>query len=834
MAMPRLLLCGLLVCAGCDTKVSTIDPTGDADSDTFVEEGQTPLAHRITTLVDVNETTWLLPGISQDWLGLVTDDMDAATPGAELGHIVDPMQTDQTNGRLLAATHGDVDGDGRPELVVLSVSTERENTSYRFDYLHVTIFDDAQAGFAVLGTITREAFDEAPLNPEVDSFLMGDLALGNLDDDEALEIVVTGSYGRIPRDIHAAPYQYASVVYAFDDLGAGLARLHKDVDVGVNVRFMHVALGDLDGDDRDEILVTGVDGTWPKAWLLDDHLQGYERLHQWNNLGDGVFEQGIRNPNVACGDVDGDGLDEAVFGATNRPYDRLQVRVYDDVAHEYVQVEGKYIEASPSRTWNPDVPLQLGVGDIDGNGRDDVIVAVHDNYSNQDRGWTLYYFRPDQDDSGLLGNTMPSSHYESATNGYLFGAPPGGLHLSVGDVDRDRLADVVAVSQRYQFVAAPDPFGVDETVIPGFVARRWELDNGAFIERDSWTWDLPEPLDYGSMVRPLVTLGDVDGDNTTVRYTGEHWLAMSEPRIVVAMAMPPGWAQIPQDNVTNTWVGYGQVRDVSQSESNEISVSAAVTLSVEAGDPFGIVSANASVSLKQELTKTETTTSTISTGVKRVGNWAPDELDDFVIYVATEYHRYQYAVVSHDDPAKIGERFTLDVPLETNTFKKTVSAFNEQNGEFRDIGPETFGHTVGDPTSYPTTEDRDALLQTWTGWRTPAVGAPLYTVGETAAGGTEVFISMSDEHASAEARTLGVETSAGFAVGGVGVESSVGVSSTAIYEIAVAESTEYVGSVGDIPSSHYAQWEYGFGMFVYNFERDDGAKYQVINWCVQP
>ena len=376
----------------------------------------------------------------------------------------------------------------------------------------------------------------------------------------------------------------------------------------------------------------------------------------------------------------------------------------------------------------------------------------------------------------------------------------------------------------------------------GYRIEEWETDGPDALSRThQWTRALPEEVrvegepfdDPPPTTRPLLALGDVDGDNTVVRYTGKHWAAVSHPRIVVAMAMPPCWGPaVAQDNENNTWVGYGQVREASATEGNRISVSASVTLSVEAGDPFGIVEASASTTLSHELAKTETTTKTVSTGVKQIANWSA-EPDDAVIFVATEYERYEYEVVSHADAEQIGRILTPDVPGQTSTFKKSVTAFNEQNGDERDIGAETFSHTLGDPTTYPSGADRDAILAEHTGWASPAPGEPLHTVGETSGGGTEVVIEVAEQHTTAEERTLGVEVSAGFKVGGVGAEVTVGVSNTSIYETSIAEATEYAGSVGDIATGDYADKHYCFGMFVYNFTRDDGVRYQVINWVAR-
>ena len=95
----------------------------------------------------------------------------------------------------------------------------------------------------------------------------------------------------------------------------------------------------------------------------------------------------------------------------------------------------------------------------------------------------------------------------------------------------------------------------------------------------------------------------------------------------------------------------------------------------------------------------------------------------------------------------------------------------------------------------------------------------------------EIVIRRFDGNRS-EATSFGVETSLGFKVGGVGAEASVGVTNTSIYEVSVADSTEYSGSVSDI-ASDYGSYGYNFGIFFYTFTRDDGVKYQVINWVVE-
>ena len=838
---------------GDDTATTVDTDDGDtAEPDTGpIDDGERPpLAQKTTTFLRAEEFAVFLPGVDPAAFAWIQDDQGEPDPEgdgawaepAALGQIVDPLGTETSYGRLIASESADLDADGRDELVILSIYTDGDPVNingyqYFYDHLRLTILDDLEAGQAPMAVIDRDDLDLSMLNQDKESFVDADLALANLDDDDALEFVISGTYGETKLGGQGNPQAEASdtVLWCLDDTGVGLELLVTITEQGGSVLHAAIDAGDVDGDGRDEIVLTGWDiggSPFVKAWLLDDHLAGYEQLKRWHDQDDMVFDDRAHMPSVALADYDADGVDELAFVVVDY-HGEARLQIYDDLAAEFARIHAYAFSRSGSVQWDRgERRPQLRAADLDGDGRPDLAVAFRDTYA-EDRGWHVFAYFVARGDEVFVAKT---AWYED-------------LSLEVGDGDRDGRSEIYMTHTRVETFdeSGMTMPGMDKyQAAVGYQVQVLELppdEPDEFSALFTSTRELPEPIrirpsqfggEFPPTVHPLVAVGDWDGDNTVVRYTGEHWLATSHPRIVVAMAMPPVWAPpVAQDNDNSTWVGYGQVAETSATEGNEISVSTSVTLSVEGGDPFGIVEASAGVTLSQELTKTQSTTQSVSTGVKQLANWSA-EPDDAVVFVATEYHRYQYEIIAHDDPARVGELVTLDVPIQTNTFKKSVAAFNEQNGEEPDLGAETFAHVIGDPRSYPGKTDRDALISEHSGWTAPAAAAdPLYTVGETAGGGTEVFIEVSQETAEATARSLGVEVSAGFKVGGVGVETSVGVTNTAIYEISVSEATEYAGSVADIASSDYADKTYTFGMFVYNFTRDDGVGYQVLNWCVE-
>jgi hypothetical protein len=129
------------------------------------------------------------------------------------------------------------------------------------------------------------------------------------------------------------------------------------------------------------------------------------------------YRGGVR---VAVGDVTGDGVDDIIAGAGLGG--RAKVRVFDGVTFEPVAgVLGDLSAFSTSYRGG----VFVAAGDVDGDGRADVVVTPSAGSTNQVRIF-----------SGADGSLLNSFR--------AFGKGAGGVRVAVGDVNGDGFADVIA------------------------------------------------------------------------------------------------------------------------------------------------------------------------------------------------------------------------------------------------------------------------------------------------------------------------------------------------------------------------------------------------------
>jgi len=153
---------------------------------------------------------------------------------------------------------------------------------------------------------------------------------------------------------------------------------------GTHKYGVNVVCGDLDGDGTDEI-VTGagpgaVFGPHVRAFRYDGHA--VVSVPGVSFFAYGTPKYGV---NVACGDVDGDGIDEIVTGAGPGAVFGAHVRGFD--------VDGGTASAIPGFSFfaynTPKYGVNVACGDLDGDRRDEVVTAPGPGpaFGARIRGW---------------------------------------------------------------------------------------------------------------------------------------------------------------------------------------------------------------------------------------------------------------------------------------------------------------------------------------------------------------------------------------------------------------------------------------------------------------
>jgi len=257
-------------------------------------------------------------------------------------------------------------------------------------------------------------------------------AIADLDNDGHLEIVVTtgGDTGH-HRNGGVLVYRYNSA-WSFslvpgwpqprlDIVGAGAGASYPDgCWDGI---WGSPALGDLDGDGDLEVVVEGFD----------------RRLHAWHHNGaamsgwpisrdngDALLRGGWASP--ALGDIDGDGLPEAVFGTDSPPWggDDSPVPDYSKATVWAVNGDGSSVPGWPVTTDN-NIQSSPALGDIDGDEQLEIVVGSGDS-DEGGNGKKVYAWNGD----GSVVGGWPKS-----TGGDMQASP------ALGDLDGDGDLEVV-------------------------------------------------------------------------------------------------------------------------------------------------------------------------------------------------------------------------------------------------------------------------------------------------------------------------------------------------------------------------------------------------------
>ncbi len=305
------------------------------------------------------------------------------------------------------------------------------------------------------------------------------------------------------------------------------------------------ALGDLDGDGANEIVVGLGPGGHGRLALFEDRSTGYA-FTGWLVIPWPAYNAMNGETWTACGDVDGDGLDEIVVGLG--PGGGGWFLVFDDAGAGYALMAARKIPpimpaivTAVFPSYNASVgETRPAVGDLDGDAGDEIVIGL--GPYPMEGGWFFLY-------SGAPGFTLTDSRrvpypaYNSAN---------GETWPVTGDLDADGREEI-AVGLGTSPVSHGWMAFFDDTVAGGFLgwkklpgwspyhANKGEMHPGtANLDGDA-SAELVVGLGHGGVGRMWIA----DDWGTGVAHRGWYWIPWMGYAVADGLSYPRGKAMEP-------------------------------------------------------------------------------------------------------------------------------------------------------------------------------------------------------------------------------------------------------------------------------------------------
>jgi hypothetical protein len=536
-----------------------------------------------------------------------------------------------------------------------------------------------------------------------------------------------------------------------------------------------VATGDLDHDSIDEIVAIGGGGQFAICHADEARCSGFSM-------------SGVTGVDVAAGDVDGDGYDEAVFFLREGDKTKLMAFNLDHEESGEDQLYGLVIDTNY---------LAIDAGDIDGDGKAEVLAL-------EDGGW-----------AGFAKDHVHTWHLDNTTRLGSKDVDADSRDITVADVDMDG-SDELLVLRDTKTVEVYQSTG------PGQL--------GAIYAADLSVSSNPV----------AIAAADIDGDTPSARRISiDPELIATQPVPTMVLHFPP-YSKTYSDGLPSLFVGSGD--SYTEDFTDSVGLSAGVTVGIGSEFPGGLLGAEVSASLRSHVEASRTLGTTKVVGTRFLIEPNPEVHGDaysVVVLAGACYNLYRYEL---EDPAGLigsdGGELVLVVPVGGQS---TVWSSNRYNalaralGTLPEVGP---GMKLGDPTAYPSAPATSAGEAVRPDDMLFPV-TPSFLVSDV--GRTGWWLSVNETETNAVNMNTELSVASSIKVGGVKFGGEIGVSWGSGVALTVGHEALFGGMVPAIfddpetPEDEYQAHTFTYRPFVYNQRYTDAdgqeAGYYVLNFA---
>ncbi|MES2703357.1 MAG: FG-GAP-like repeat-containing protein [Bacteroidota bacterium] len=371
---------------------------------------------------------------------------------------------------------GDIDGDGKPDLVTannnsIAVSVIRNNPLIAVPAISSVSPAVANTGSTV--TITGTNFNTTPANNIV--FFGATKATVTAAGSSSLTATVpTGATYKEVSVINTASaltgYSQYPFLPTFNNSAytAGAVNFSDKVDFSTGTTARGVALGDIDGDGKTDIAVANYGSNTVSVYR---NTSSSGSVTSASFAAQVTFVTGVEPAGIAIGDIDGDGKPDMVVTNSGSS----TVFVYRNTSSSGSITSSSF--ASPATFATGLSSYSVAIGDIDGDGKPDMAVT-----NNSSTTVSVYH------NTGTVGSITSGSF---ATR-VIFATASNPLSVAIGDLDGDGKPDLAVANQGAHTVSVFRNAGSTGAITTG---------------------TFPAHVQFTAGTNPRsVTIGDIDGD----------------------------------------------------------------------------------------------------------------------------------------------------------------------------------------------------------------------------------------------------------------------------------------------------------------------------------